>query len=192
MSLNRKYAWIFRPLTPCLALLASICAAQEDAIFTYHQDFRFLLDRGQQLFEIPRKVDGITPTLHLEVEIFAAADIRASAELLYTSTSMLLQQHATLVDVFTETRYFKEDHIRPAIEMLLSNNRSVAEKCERYLGVVRRPELFQQILNLKEVTESIETNLGKYRAKASDKTTLPEPKSPQPQSKATPPPPAQP
>lgn len=191
MSFTLKHAWFFRPLTPCLALLASICAAQEDEIFTYHQDFRFLLDRGQQLFEIPRKVDAITPTLHLEVEIFAAADIRASAELLYTSTSMLLQQHATLVDVFTETQYFKSSHIRPAIEMLLNNNRSVAEKCERYLGVVRRPELFQQILNLKEVTESIETNLGKYRPE-SGKTTLPRPKTSLPESTAMPPPVEQP
>ena len=151
-------------LLPALILLAASPQRTEaNDIFQYHEDFHFLLEKGKNLYQIPKKIDAITPSLNQEVEIFAAADVRASAELLYTSTSMLLQQHATLVDVFSKTEYFKDAHIRPSIEILLNNTEKVRLKCNRYLAVVKRPELFQQILNLDEIAKGIELKLGKYR-----------------------------
>ena len=154
---------MMRSLIPSLILMAATSILNGADIFQYHEDFHTLLDKGKQLYQIPKKIDAITPTLNQEVEIFAAADIRASAELLYTSTSMLLQQHATMVDVFTKTEYFKDSHIRPSIEILLNNTEKVRIKCNRYLAVVKRPELFQQILNLDEIAKDIELKLGKYR-----------------------------
>ncbi len=150
-----------KALFPYLCFLAGPMNATD--IFQYHEDFHALLEKGKQLYQIPKKIDAITPNLDLEVEIFAAADIRASADLLYTSTSMLLQLHAALVDVFTETEYFKESHIRPSIETLLNNTDRVRLKCQRYMTVVKRPELFQQILNLDEIASEIDAKLGKYR-----------------------------
>jgi hypothetical protein len=134
-----------------------------NTIFEFHRDFHFLLADGQALFEIPPRIDKITPQLELEVEIFAAADIRASADLLYTSVSMLLHHHAALVEVFSETQFFSSAHILPSIELLLNNTEKVKLKCKRYLTVVKRPELFQQILNLDSLARNIESNLAKYR-----------------------------
>ena len=169
-------------LLPALILLAASPQMSEAGnIFEYHEDFHFLLEKGKSLYHIPKKIDAITPSLNQEVEIFAAADVRASAELLYTSTSMLLQQHATLVDVFSQTEYFKDAHIRPSIEILLNNAEKVRLKCNRYLAVVKRPELFQQILDLDEIAKGIEQKLGKYRPVIkpvqTDSTSLPFPKA---------------
>ena len=161
MSHFRNYSGPLKTFTVCLCMLVSSSHAAD--IFQYHDDFHSLLEKGKKLYKIPNKIDAITPTLNLEVEIFAAADTRSSAELLYTSTSMLLQQHATLVDVYTKTEYFKDSHIRPSIEILLYNAERVRLKCSRYLSVVKRPELFQQILDLDEIAKDIESNLGKYR-----------------------------
>lgn len=161
---NSKFRNGLWSLLPALLLLAASPQVTEAGnIFEYHEDFHFLLEKGKNLYQIPRKIDAITPSLNQEVEIFAAADVRASAELLYTSTSMLLQQHATLVDVFTKTEYFKDAHIRPSIEILLNNAEKVRLKCNRYLAVIKRPELFQQILDLDEIAKGIELKLGKYR-----------------------------
>jgi len=168
MSLHWIHRNTLKTLLHSLVLLATPVFSTD--IFEYHKDFHFLLERGKQLYQIPKKIDLITPELTLEVQVFAAADIRASAELLFTSTSMLMQQHAAMVEIFTETEYFKDSHIRPSIQILLDNAAKVHQKCTRYMTVIKRPDLFQQILDLDAIATDIQDKLVKYSS-----SVVPEP-----------------
>lgn len=145
-----------------LALFVTVLSVSGSDIFEYHEDFRMLLGHSEQLLEIPKTVATFSSTLDDEVEVFAAENISSSSELLYTSTYMVLQQHATLVDIYVKTSTFEDAYIQPSIAMLLRNCAKVRAKCKKYLKVVRNPQLFQQILNLDEIAKDIETQLGKY------------------------------
>jgi hypothetical protein len=148
-----------------LALFVTALSAWGGDICKYHEDFRFLLAHSETLAEMQKKVATFSSLLDNEVEIFAAENINSSCDLLYTSTYMLLQQHAALVDVYVQTSTFEDSYILPSIEMLLRNCAKVRAKCKKYLNVVRNPELFQQILNLDEIAKDIQTRLGKYAPK---------------------------
>ena len=152
-----------------LALFVTVLSVSGSDIFEYHEDFRVLLAHSEELLEIPKTVATFASTLDNEVEVFAAENVSASSELLYTSAYMLLQQHATLVDIYVKTSTFQDGYIQPSIAMLLNNCAKVRAKCKKYLKVVRNPQLFQQILNLDEIAKDIEAKLGKYVPKPETK-----------------------
>lgn len=146
-------------------MLMTLTSAFANDIFSYHEEFRFLLPHSESLEKIPKSIDLFAANLNNEVEVFAAEDLRSSSKLLYTSTSMLLLQHAALVDVYTQTRYFKDTHIQLSIDVLLKNCHATRMKCRKYIQVVKRPLLFQALLNLDEIAKDIITHLGKYEQK---------------------------
>ena len=154
-----------------LALFVTVLSVSGSDIHQYHEDFRFLLTHSEKLAEIPKKVATFAPLLENEVEVFAAENISSASESLYTSTYLLLQQHAVLVDVYVETHTFKDAYIRPSIEVLVRACSKVRHKCEKYLKVVRNPELFQQILDLEEIAKDIESRLSKYVPKPAPPST---------------------
>jgi hypothetical protein len=143
-------------------LFLSMISVSGSNISEYHEDFRFLLTHSEKLMEMPKTLSVIIPTLDSEIEIFAAENVSASCELLYTSTYMLLQQHATLVEIYVQTSSFKDSYIKPSIQLLLNNCLKIRAKNKKYLKVVRQPQIFQQILNLDEIAKDIETRLRKY------------------------------
>ena len=161
-----------------LALFVTVLSVSGSDIYQYHEDFRFLLTHSEKLAEIPKKVATFAPLLENEVEVFAAENISSASDLLYTSTYLLLQQHAALVDVYVETHTFKDSYIQPSIEVLVRACSKVRCKCAKYLKVVRNPDLFQQILDLDEIAKDIETRLKKYVPKP-DPSSPPAPTSPE-------------
>jgi hypothetical protein len=149
---------------PWFAILVAATSTQAHAtIFQSHEELRFLLPHTEALAEITTRIDTLIPKLEREIGHFAAMETRASAELLYTATSMVLQFHAAMVDVFSNTRYFDPALSRPGIQLLVSQSERIRKRCSRLLAVVERQELRETILKLDGIAADIETRLARYR-----------------------------
>lgn len=141
-----------------------------DSIFTFHEDFRDLPAHSSSLIEMKDQLAKNSSFLSEGVEVYAALDIRNSVELLDSSIRMLLHHHATSVDSFVRAKYFEEKHLVLSINLLLEHCGKTREKCRKYMNLIRRPSLFQVILNLDETAGAIEAKLGKYRKSESDES----------------------
>jgi hypothetical protein len=143
-------------MRPLLALAVALATTQAEAtIFRNHEELRSLLPHTENLMVVIREIDALAPSLEREISQFAAVEARADAELLLTTSSMILQFHAALVQVYAKTGHFDETYLNPSLEVLAAHAKRTEARCTRLLQVIERPDLVRNVFKLQTIARTL-------------------------------------